>query len=62
MSAVIEKKRHGRGDGGYDLLIERDAGNQVLILMGAGSYGKQAWKKLRKICDEVLKDLKARRN
>jgi hypothetical protein len=45
-----------------DLSIEKDAGNQILILMGGlanPAYCKESWKNLRKLCDEALETLKS---
>lgn len=37
---------------GYDLMIERDSGNEVRILMGLTQ--RLNWQRLRDICNEVL--------
>ena len=41
----------------YDLLIERDCGNEVGILMG-GKDQKKDWKRLKTLCEQVLSQLK----
>ena len=41
--------------GGCDLLIERDAGNPVLILMGKPENAVKEWKRLRSICNKAIK-------
>ena len=40
--------------GHVDLLIERDSGNEILILMGSNYYALPAWRKLRNICDKAI--------
>jgi len=37
-----------------DLLIERDAGNEFLVLMGRDEYALLSWKKLRRICNQAI--------
>lgn len=39
-----------------DLSIERDSGNQILILMGGGSKKRirENWEKLRHVCNQAL--------
>ncbi len=37
-----------------NLLIERDSGNLILILMGNREYALPAWKQLRGLCDEAI--------
>ncbi len=46
---------------GNDLLIERDAGNPVLILMGKEEYAMENWGKLQDLCDEAMLKLSADR-
>ena len=41
-----------------DLLIERDAGNEILILMGAEEYGLEAWSNLAVLCEQALDALR----
>jgi len=38
-----------------DLLIERDTGNEFLVLMGRDEYALGSWKKLRRICNQAIK-------
>lgn len=52
MTVVVFPNRQGP-----DLSIEKDAGNDVLILM-AGKDCKKNWENLRAICDEALAMLK----
>ena len=40
-----------------DLLIERDSGNEILILMGRGDIALENWKCLRAIVDDAIKVL-----
>lgn len=44
---------------GADLLIERDAGNEIRILMGRGPMCLETWKDLRDLCDEAVKKVEA---
>ena len=44
-------------DNKVDLLIERDSGNPMLILMGKPEYALPSWKKLRQLCDMAIKQL-----
>lgn len=46
--------------GGFDLSIERDSGNPVLILMGNEKRSLPRWKALRDLCDEAIDDLESR--
>ena len=57
MAKLIEAQRNSRG--GYDLLTERDAGNQVLILTGDQKRSKEFWQRLAQTCEEVLGDIEA---
>jgi hypothetical protein len=43
--------------GGFDLLVEKDAGNPFLILTGKRSL--EFFKELRKVCDEAIEKLKS---
>ena len=54
MSKVIELSMH---DDKIDLLIERDSGNKMLILMGKPEYSLPSWRKLRRLCDKAIKQL-----
>lgn len=45
--------------GTYDLMIERDAGNLVRILLGGKEAdNKKYWKRINTLSKEVLKNLK----
>ncbi len=46
--------------GKVDLLIERDAGNPIMILMGRDDYAIRNWKKLQRLCSKAIKILKER--
>lgn len=46
-----------KSNGGYDLLIERDAGNEILILTGNEHHSRIFWERLLDTCEEVLADL-----
>jgi len=48
--------------GGIDLLIERDAGNEVLILTGKPSVSRQVWEALRDVCDGALHELEGKKD
>ena len=39
-----------------NLLIERDSGNEVLILM-QGKHVKENWKMLKAMCDRALQEI-----
>ena len=43
--------------GGVDLLIERDSGNEILILMGRRNVALESWKRLRLLADDAIKAL-----
>ena len=43
--------------GGYDLLTERDGGNEVLILTGSKEHSKKFWRSINKLAKNVLADL-----
>lgn len=46
---------------GIDLLIERDSGNLVLILMsGRADYCLANWKRLKDVCDTAIEELEVR--
>ncbi len=51
---TMEARDNGRG---FDLLIERDAGNPVLILMGGERHGLQNWIRLLKLATQTVKTL-----
>lgn len=42
--------------GPQNLLIERDSGNPIMILMD-GTDKEKNWKKLRKLCDKALQEI-----
>lgn len=48
--------------GGVDLLIERDAGNDVLILTGKPSHSREVWEALRDTCDDALRELEGKKD
>lgn len=43
---------------GYDLMVERDSGNEVLILTGREDLSKEFWKNLRDLATNVLEEMK----
>lgn len=49
MQAEINASRNN-----YDLLIERDGGNPVLILMGKN---RQYWERLKLLCEVVIEEM-----
>ncbi len=40
--------------GGYDLLTERDRGNEVLILTGRYANSIKYWERLKDLADQVI--------
>jgi len=44
--------------GGIDLLTERDAGNEIMILTGRREKSLEFWKNLREVSEEAIKQLK----
>ena len=45
-------------EGIANLLIERDAGNEILILMGATKEDVlENWKRMKELCDYVINQL-----
>lgn len=42
---------------GVDLLIERDSGNKILILMGRSDIALENWKRLRLLAADAIKVL-----
>ncbi len=44
--------------GGIDLLVERDAGNEVRILTGKKGNSIEFWLQLSELCETVISDLK----
>ena len=51
---------------GIDLVIERDSGNEVRVLMGKPENALKCWSRLRSLCDGALlslgDDLKAKKD
>jgi len=43
-----------------DLLIERDVGNEILVLMGRDEYALPSWKKLRRVCNQAIELVRLR--
>lgn len=43
--------------GGYDLLTERDAGNEIRILTGTESRSIEYWTRLQSLTEDVLWEL-----
>jgi hypothetical protein len=43
--------------GGIDLLVERDAGNEVRILTGREGSSLKFWEQMRELADEAIEDL-----
>ena len=42
---------------GYDLMVERDSGNQVRILTGREDLSKEFWEQLRDLANNVLDEM-----
>ena len=51
----IELIPNGTHPGGFDLIVERDAGNSVRILTGNQSL--KFFKDLKKVCDEAIEEI-----
>jgi hypothetical protein len=43
--------------GGIDLLVERDAGNEIRILTGKKERSLEFWEKLRSLAEEIIDQL-----
>ena len=44
-------------DNGYDLVVERDSGNEVRILTGREDHSKKFWEQLRDLTNNVLEQM-----
>jgi hypothetical protein len=44
--------------GGLDLMVERDAGNEVRILTGKKQNSLKFWKELKELCEGAIHELK----
>ena len=44
--------------GGLDLLVERDAGNEVRVLTGKKENSLKFWKELKELCEGAIYELK----
>ena len=44
--------------GGLDLMVERDAGNEVRILTGKKENSLQFWQNLKELCEGAIHELK----
>jgi len=42
---------------GYDLMVERDSGNQIRILTGREDLSKEFWENLRDLANNVLEEM-----
>ena len=60
MAKKIELQTNSAG--GIDLLTERDAGNEILILTGKPKYSKEFWQNLRYACDLAIEQLEEKDN
>lgn len=57
---MAQKKHPGSVEnnaGGTDLLVERDAGNEVRILTGNKENSLAFWKQLSELCEGVIHSL-----
>jgi hypothetical protein len=56
---MAKKMELAKSDTRVDLVIERDAGNPVRILMGGKDKAtiRNTWKTLKSLCDEALKEV-----
>lgn len=43
--------------GGIDLLVERDSGNEVLILTGKPECSKEFWEKIQRLAEVALNEM-----
>jgi len=39
---------------GYDLMIERDAGNLIRVITGPEKLSRETWSRLANLCEQVL--------
>lgn len=44
--------------GGLDLLIEKDAGNEIRILTGDTKHSLKFWTNLKELCEGAIHELK----
>lgn len=44
--------------GGLDLMVERDAGNEVRILTGKVQNSLKFWEELKELCEGAIHELK----
>lgn len=44
--------------GGLDLLVERDAGNEIRILTGKTKNSLKFWEELKDLCEGAIHELK----
>lgn len=44
--------------GGIDLMVERDAGNEVRILTGNKEHSLKFWEHLKELCEGAIFELK----
>lgn len=42
---------------GYDLMVERDSGNEVRVLTGREDLSKEFWERLRDLANNVLEEM-----
>lgn len=42
---------------GYDLMVERDSGNEVCILTGGEKHSKEFWENIRDLANNVLDEM-----
>ena len=47
---------HNRANG-YDLMVERDSGNEVRVLTGREDLSKEFWEHLRDLANNVLEEM-----
>ncbi len=52
---LLEAKKNNAG--GYDLLTERDSGNQVRVLTGAYTNSVEFWSRIKQLAQDVLYEL-----
>lgn len=56
MAKKIPYAVHNRANG-YDLMVERDSGNEVRILTGREDLSKEFWEHLRDLANNVLEEM-----
>ena len=58
---MAKKPPYARINGyyGYDLMVERDSGNEIRVLTGNEELSRDFWQNLRDLSNSVLEEMKA---